>query len=536
MQSSLSSRPLPPLLAVTHNAYDTAAWEQLLDQANQQPIDQARPLYERFLTIYPLASRYWRQYILHEQSAHNYQQVEALFSRCLLSTLSLPLFQTYLDYVKHVKAGSDDYHDALTAAYDFTLQHVHLDLHSHTVFLAYVAVLATLPTSSPYEETQKLHRQRAVFQRAVLLPSVGVEDVWREWDKFEHSVNKQLAVQMLAEWNARHLQAKQVGKERRRRSRALRLDLLATPPSTATALLHSHQLLLWRSLIHYDMSNPMHLSPTDLYASVVFTYRQALCHLSHEPVLQLEYLQYVGLSAAQLGGLGEDVERRWKESVEVMAYSVLWRQCYTEWLEQQGRVKEVREVYERWLDDRNKRKKDAADREEEGREEVKRRIAKIETGSSSTSGGEGEEKKEDESAATSATDAEDERLRLAEQDEDDEAAARSQLHYTYRLLCHILVSTASIYIPLTHLIVLMSVLPQILLSFTSSSSASLDAAKAQTQHGQPSAHTQTAHHGRHRNMHSQSLTHGQSHQPRFFSSCVLFGAVKSSWSHVSTSV
>ena len=82
------------------------------------------------------------------------------------------------------------------------------------------------------------------------------------------------------------------------------------------------------------------------------------------------------------------------------------------------------------LEERNKRKKDAADREEEGRDEVRRRIAPIEQSSSSGS----EEKKEDETPAT--PDEEDQRLQLAEQDEDDEAAARSQLHYTYRLFCH----------------------------------------------------------------------------------------------------
>ena len=179
----LPLRPLPPLLAIKHNAYDTRAWEQLLEQANSQPIEQSRPLYERFLSIFPLASRYWRQYILHEQAAHNYQQVEVLFSRCLLSTLSLSLFQCYLDYVKHVKTGADDYHDALTAAYEFTLQHVSLDLHSHSVWLDYLSFLGTAVVGSPYEETQKLHKQRAAFQRAVLLPSVGVEEVWREWEQ-----------------------------------------------------------------------------------------------------------------------------------------------------------------------------------------------------------------------------------------------------------------------------------------------------------------------------------------------------------------
>ena len=172
------SAALPPELAVTHNAYDTDAWEQLLARAFTLPIARARPVYERFLSLFPTASRYWRQYILHEQSAQHYTEVEALFSRCLLPTLSLPLFQAYLDYVRHVKAGADDEAEALESAYEFVLQHMALDLHSPAVFAAYAAFLATLPSASPMEETMKMQKQRKLYQRAVVIPGVGVEDVW----------------------------------------------------------------------------------------------------------------------------------------------------------------------------------------------------------------------------------------------------------------------------------------------------------------------------------------------------------------------
>ena len=436
--SSATPPPLPPppplsagpALAVTHNAYDTAAWEQLLAHAFTLPIPHARPLYERFLSLFPHSSRYWRQYLLHEQSNHNYSEVEALFSRCLLPTLSLPLFQTYLDYVQHIKRGADDEADALDGAFDFALSHVGLDLHSPAIFLQYLTHLAAQPAASPMEETSKLQKQRRLFQRAVVVPGVGVEDVWREWDKFEHGVNRVLAVSLLGgEWNQRHLQAKAVGKERKRKMRGIKTDLLSTPPTPATATLHAQQLLLWRGLLAYERTNPLHLSPIDHHHQLVFTYRQALTYLSHHPLLWQEFLAYLQSAALELGGLSDSVEDTWKEAHAILHYSLTFTCMYAEWLEERGRLVDAKKVYEAAIDLRRTRARDAADREEEGTVEVKRRIAPLEAAKPSSDGvkmedGEHKEEKARE-VKKEGVGEEEAQTAVAEQAEDEEAAGRN---------------------------------------------------------------------------------------------------------------
>ena len=331
---------------MTHNAYDTEAWERVLAHAFTLPIAAARPIYERFLSIFPTAARYWRQYVLQEQAAHEYSRVEALFSRCLLQCLSLPLFQSYIEYVRLVKAGADDEHDAVAAAFDFVLQHAHLDLHAPALFLSYLAFLATLPTSSPIDETAKMHRQRRLYQRAVVTPGQGVEELWRDWDRLEHSVNRVLAVGLLQEWNARHLQAKQVGKERRRRSKPINSELLAAPPTASTALLHANQLLHCKQLLQYLRSNPMHLSPADQHAMLSFTYRQQLQTLQHQPALWLDYLAYLASVSMELPGAREEEESAWKDAVRLLPYSLLMGCMFADWLEEKGRLPEARKHYE----------------------------------------------------------------------------------------------------------------------------------------------------------------------------------------------
>ena len=432
---------------MTHNAYDTDAWEQLLAKAFTLPIAQARLLYERFLSLFPFASRYWRQYILHEQSTHHYAEVEALFARCLLPTLSLPLFQTYIDYVKHVKAGTDDLAEALERAYEFSLSHISLDLSAPTIFLSYLAFLSTLPAPTPMDETLKMQKQRKVYQRAVVIPGHGVEDLWREWDRFEHAINKVLAGSLLSgEWNQRHLQAKAVGKERKRRMRGIKADLLSTPPSPQTALVQAQQLLLWKSLIAYERTNPLHLSPIDHHHAVTFTYRQALTFLSHHPPLWHEYLTYLSSASLELAGVAEGVEEGWKEAHAAMPYSLTMGFMYAEWLEEKGRLSEAKRVYEGMIDGRKSRPRDALERVEEGLYEVKRRIAplvtaavkaegdgvKMEDGEGAhikveegkTDGVEAKVKRED---GEGGEDEAEKRMTLAEQAEDEEAAARSQL-------------------------------------------------------------------------------------------------------------
>jgi hypothetical protein len=49
-----------------------------------------------------------------------------------------------------------------------------------------------LQARNPYEEGQKITKIRKVYQRSIVLPIVNVELLWRDYDQFEHKLNKAL--------------------------------------------------------------------------------------------------------------------------------------------------------------------------------------------------------------------------------------------------------------------------------------------------------------------------------------------------------
>ena len=59
---------LDPLVArLNADAWDPAAWTDLLQRLRHVPVADARVHYERFFKLYPTAANYWQQYAEHEQ-------------------------------------------------------------------------------------------------------------------------------------------------------------------------------------------------------------------------------------------------------------------------------------------------------------------------------------------------------------------------------------------------------------------------------------------------------------------------------------
>ena len=56
--------------SIEKNPYDLEAWSVLLREAQTRHVSDMRPLYERLLTIFPNAARYWKTYIEHEVSRY----------------------------------------------------------------------------------------------------------------------------------------------------------------------------------------------------------------------------------------------------------------------------------------------------------------------------------------------------------------------------------------------------------------------------------------------------------------------------------
>ncbi|VDN33086.1 unnamed protein product [Gongylonema pulchrum] len=66
-------------------------WKAYIDHETR-PIDQVRSFYEKLVTQFPNAGRYWKAYIDHE-----------LFGRCLIHVLNIDLWKCYVFYVRETK-------------------------------------------------------------------------------------------------------------------------------------------------------------------------------------------------------------------------------------------------------------------------------------------------------------------------------------------------------------------------------------------------------------------------------------------------
>ena len=81
----------------------TDSWNVLLREAQNQRIQKARKTYDKLVEKYPTCGRFWKMYIEHELKSRNFDQVEKLFKKCLMTVLNLDLWKTYLAYVRETK-------------------------------------------------------------------------------------------------------------------------------------------------------------------------------------------------------------------------------------------------------------------------------------------------------------------------------------------------------------------------------------------------------------------------------------------------
>jgi cleavage stimulation factor subunit 3 len=99
---------------------------------------------QEFLKIYPTAGRYWKQYIEHELSSKNFDNVEKLFQRSLRQCLHIDLWKTYIRYILDFKAKNPNSREEVLRAFEFALAHVGLDINANQFWADYIAYVKSL--------------------------------------------------------------------------------------------------------------------------------------------------------------------------------------------------------------------------------------------------------------------------------------------------------------------------------------------------------------------------------------------------------
>ncbi|CAL8466443.1 g5979 [Coccomyxa elongata] len=237
---------------IQHECWDTAAWEALVaeisEAAERTPspelLAEQKAVLEDFLGVFPTAAVYWQKYADIEIRAGNESGAKSVFSRCLLTCLSVELWRTYLRFIKQInEARGPEGMEEVRKAYEFTLEKIGSDIGAGPLWQEYIAFLQGPPPGSPaflalfsggvagQEETQRLTLVRRAFQKALVVPCGSLDMLWRSYEQFEQSSsNKTLARRILDEQRPRYQAARDAYAERARLLQPIASNALAVPP------------------------------------------------------------------------------------------------------------------------------------------------------------------------------------------------------------------------------------------------------------------------------------------------------------------
>jgi cleavage stimulation factor subunit 3 len=81
----------------------------------------------------------------------------------------------------------------VTQAYEFLLSNVGIDRESGRIWLDYIQFLKTVPGvigGSSWQDQHKSDQLRKAYHRAISTPMTTVNQLWKDYDQFEQTVNK----------------------------------------------------------------------------------------------------------------------------------------------------------------------------------------------------------------------------------------------------------------------------------------------------------------------------------------------------------
>ncbi|KAK6025438.1 hypothetical protein OSTOST_08662 [Ostertagia ostertagi] len=221
---------LTPERRIELNPFDIDAWNLILRESQARPIDQARNFYEKLVTQFPNAGRYWKAYIEHELRGKNFENVENLFNRCLVKVLNIDLWKCYVFYVRETKGHLSSFREKMAKAYDFALDKVGLDMNSYSIYSDYISFLKTVPAVGQYAENQRISAVRKIYQRGISTPMVNIESLWTDYCAYEKNINPTLAEKLISERNKEYQVSKKIAKQLETVTRGVNRQAVSVPP------------------------------------------------------------------------------------------------------------------------------------------------------------------------------------------------------------------------------------------------------------------------------------------------------------------
>ncbi|KAL5075563.1 hypothetical protein RYX36_014547 [Vicia faba] len=97
--------------------------------------------------------------------------------------------------------------------------------------MEYISFLKLFPSVHPQEESHRMIVIRKVYQRVINNPTHQFEQLWKDYEKFENSVSRQLAKGLVSEYQPKYNIAREVYQEWKKYFDEIGWDMLAVPPT-----------------------------------------------------------------------------------------------------------------------------------------------------------------------------------------------------------------------------------------------------------------------------------------------------------------
>lgn len=285
---------------------DIDAWMALIhEHESRSKLDDARAVFERFLQVVPTAVDVWVQYLELELTNDNFYAAEQIFSKSLLSVANVGLWKVYLNYVRRRNDLTNDFSGSaratITQAYDFVLANIGMDRDAGAIWQDYIQFIRSGPGQiggSDWRDQQKMDQLRKTYQRAVCIPMSNVNQLWKEYDQFEMSLNKITGRKFLQERSPSYMTARSANTYMENITRGLeRTNLPKLPPAPGFdgAEEYLKQVDIWNQWINWEKEDPLVLKDDDLKAykdRVLYTYKQALMALRYWPEMWVDAAEW----------------------------------------------------------------------------------------------------------------------------------------------------------------------------------------------------------------------------------------------------
>ncbi|KAJ9076267.1 mRNA 3'-end-processing protein rna14, variant 2 [Entomophthora muscae] len=327
--------------------YSWTYWNQCVASAFKtgSPI-VIRETYERLLKKYPTSVQHWIDYVDYELKNRQLSLAEALFRRCTVQVVSLDIFKLYLQYIKlnnytadNVPRGPTE-RAVIAQAYEYTLFRVGFDKDSGPIWQEYISFLKSIESSNDWEQQQNIEKIRKVYHKAISIPTILIDQIWKDYETFENHINRVTAKKFISEKNAIYTISRNAFRELKSLSEPISSLKTTAPPPTWTP----RELKLaddWQAYLSWEKSNPLQLENNEaLNSRIIFAYNQALLCLRFYPEIWVDFASfYVKVDrkkdAASLFSMGSSA----------LPSSIILGCAYAEFEELQKKETEAHEIY-----------------------------------------------------------------------------------------------------------------------------------------------------------------------------------------------